>query len=696
MLLSYGFSHLPFGSLAYRVNFMSAVWGAVTVGLLFLCARRVGCNRLASIVAALGLGHGVTFWSVAVVAEVYTLTTVLLAATLLALLRWGQTRSHGAYYVAVMLMGLNLGHHTTTFLFVPAFAAYVLSIDTPWVFHTRRLAATLGLTALGFLPYAFIAIRTWQGAPYVETPITNLSDFGAAVLAQRWHDDLFVFDIPSLLNERLPLVTTLLAREFSLPGVLIAIVGLGYLLRFRVSQALLFGIGGLLNLLFIVNYEVPGFDFGAFLFPTVLVGWLCVAIALERMWVLLRFFRWPAHALFVSVVMVGSGWHLQQGYAASDRSSEFDEIRRFDALFAQLPTHSVIVTESYLVDSMLRYKLLGESAAGDRDIHGPVPFQSAGLRQLHEEGFSVFAFPGSAVGLRLRGFRFSELFLFEPVQRHLAFGAKGTLVAVAAPRGVTPPLAGSGVGSTVGNVGESFRPTWGLIGVIGTNRKALERWHSEGIQLAVKAGGEIGATGIRAPIDLRVSADVEKATIWRGARPVVTAAGSAVVAELDPDGTLRETHVLRSDTGFDVEFDQTGLQLYRVLDPGLCQDVTATGWTDVSEFARAGKAAVRIPNGSSLEIYMGRDTALGPRLSYVDDESGLAPEARSFTQSHDSQADLRHALDRDGVPNSTIVAESLQIYRLTLEDTVTQAEVAEAMLVLGGIPQFDFRQACSR
>ena len=110
----------------------------------------------------------------------------------------------------------------------------------------------------------------------------------------------------------------------------------------------------------------------------------------------------------------------------------------------------------------------------------------------------------------------------------------------------------------------------------------------------------------------------------------------------------------------------------------------------MSEFARAGKAAVRIPNGSSLEIYMGRDTALGPRLSYVDDESGLALEARSFTQSHDSQADLRRALDRDGVPNSTIVAESLQIYRLTLEDTVTQAEVAEAMLVLGGIPQFAF------
>ena len=97
VLLSYGFSHLPFGSLAYRVNFMSAVWGAVTVGLLFLCARRAGCNRFTSAVAALGLGHGVTFWSVAVVAEVYTLTTVLLAATLLALLRWGQSRSHGAY-----------------------------------------------------------------------------------------------------------------------------------------------------------------------------------------------------------------------------------------------------------------------------------------------------------------------------------------------------------------------------------------------------------------------------------------------------------------------------------------------------------------------------------------------------------------------------------------------------------------------
>ena len=73
---------------------------------------------------------------------------------------------------------------------------------------------------------------------------------------------------------------------------------------------------------------------------------------------------------------------------------------------------------------------------------------------------------------------------------------------------------------------------------------------------------------------------------------------------------------MNSDTRFGVELNQMGLQLYRVLDPGVCQDISETAWTDVSELAWAGKVAVRIPSGSTLNIYVGRDTALGPRFGY--------------------------------------------------------------------------------
>ena len=89
VLLSHAFSYLPIGTLAYRINMLSAVFASLTVGLMFLCGRQVGCGRLMSIIGALGLACGQVFWSVAIVAEVYTLTTAMLAATFFALLRWG-------------------------------------------------------------------------------------------------------------------------------------------------------------------------------------------------------------------------------------------------------------------------------------------------------------------------------------------------------------------------------------------------------------------------------------------------------------------------------------------------------------------------------------------------------------------------------------------------------------------------------
>ena len=59
VLLSHGFSHLPFGSLAYRINLMSAVFGALTVALVFLCGRRAGAGRLSSGIGAFGLACAV-------------------------------------------------------------------------------------------------------------------------------------------------------------------------------------------------------------------------------------------------------------------------------------------------------------------------------------------------------------------------------------------------------------------------------------------------------------------------------------------------------------------------------------------------------------------------------------------------------------------------------------------------------------
>ena len=73
-MLAHLFTYLPFGDPAYRTNLASAVFGVAAVFLLFLAGLRLSDRIFAAVVGALAFAVGNTFWSQAVIAEVYTLT----------------------------------------------------------------------------------------------------------------------------------------------------------------------------------------------------------------------------------------------------------------------------------------------------------------------------------------------------------------------------------------------------------------------------------------------------------------------------------------------------------------------------------------------------------------------------------------------------------------------------------------------
>lgn len=570
-LLSYGFSQLPYGSLAYRINLMSAVFGALTAALVFLCGRRAGAGRLASGIGALGLACGQLFWSTAVVAEVYTLHTALLAAILLSLLSWAETRSATAYFAAVGCVALSVGHHTTMLLLAPTFAAYVLLIDARWALQPRRVVLTAGLLALGLVPYGFIAIRTLQGASYLETRIASLADGVAAVSSRRWQSALFAFDIPTLLRDRVPFVARTLVREFSWPGVVVVAGGVvSVLVRHRPLGVLLVT-AGLTNVLFVLVYDID--EISVFLLPTVLTGWLCATLFVAKIGLVVQRQRVVA-GILVAVLIGWTGWQVERGYSESDRSREFYEIRRFDALFEMLPAESVVVADDYLVNSMFRYKLLGERAGGQRDIRGPLPPKPDEVRRLHEAGFDVIAFARSATALRLEGFRFAELTLFESEERYRRFLSDGT--------------------------------------------------------------AEEGRT--------------EKGR------------------QSDPE---RGVEFDQGRKGFGVAHIRS-MQLYRLLRAGACEELPWGESVDVTRFAREGKVALWMSNGATLDMHVGRDTPLEPRLTYGSGGSSLTLETRQVE-------------DVEFVESSPSVRTEMV---LDLAIRGARTETAEATtLVFGGIPQ---------
>lgn len=118
--ISHQFTKIPIGDIAGRVNLVSAVFGAITLGLLYLILREAGVERGSSFLASLALMVSHTFWSYSVRAEVYTLTLALMAALVWVGLRWYNSGRQVYLVLAGFAFGLGLTAHLIVVLYVPA------------------------------------------------------------------------------------------------------------------------------------------------------------------------------------------------------------------------------------------------------------------------------------------------------------------------------------------------------------------------------------------------------------------------------------------------------------------------------------------------------------------------------------------------------------------------------------------------
>ena len=126
VVVSYVFSLIPFGSLAYRINLMSAVCGAAAAAILFLTLVRLRCHLVVAAVATLGLAFDRLLWGRSTGAEVYALNAALISLMLWTAVRWAETKRDRDLYAMVAVFALSLGNHLTVVSLVPAFAAFVL------------------------------------------------------------------------------------------------------------------------------------------------------------------------------------------------------------------------------------------------------------------------------------------------------------------------------------------------------------------------------------------------------------------------------------------------------------------------------------------------------------------------------------------------------------------------------------------
>ena len=206
-MATWAFGRLPIGTLAYRINLFSAVCGALTCLCIFLTARRLGVTRLLSVASALTAATSYPVWSNSVTAEVYTLAAVLSGFAVYWLIAFAQTGAVWRLYAACAMWACGFGNHLTIVGILPAAVIYGVVKDRS-VLRPRVALTAACIGILGVLQYGFIALRTIQGAPYLEARATTIQGVFDVIIARdvSWarfyqaQSAVAAIEVPMLLN----------------------------------------------------------------------------------------------------------------------------------------------------------------------------------------------------------------------------------------------------------------------------------------------------------------------------------------------------------------------------------------------------------------------------------------------------------------------------------------------------------------
>lgn len=149
------FTQLPFGDLAWRVNLSSAVFAAITIGVVFYIMCLLNLPIVIAWAGSLTLAISHTFWLHAVRAEVYSLFLLVLVIIVALLLKWHKspTKTH-LLYLGLLLIGLALATHLLIITFFPAI--FYLIVATKKKNSNQIYMLSVCATMLGLFLYLFM------------------------------------------------------------------------------------------------------------------------------------------------------------------------------------------------------------------------------------------------------------------------------------------------------------------------------------------------------------------------------------------------------------------------------------------------------------------------------------------------------------------------------------------------------------
>ncbi len=300
VLIGYVWSHvIPIGTVAYRMNLLSAVSAALACGLMVFLLHRVTGNLPVAVIAALTQAFGLEFWTQAVIADKYGFNALFGVGVAGLALWWSKDRDkpYGdrLLYVLSGAFGLALLHHRSVMLFGVGLALMVLVKERLALWRNRRrtlicLALVFG-PALVIYPTVLPWLRSRDLTPLSWQP-TSASDWLDWILERHIVMGRFLTtDQPDTIPSRLLQYVQGVTIEYSILVIAVAVVGLVAVGLQDPGAALFLGVSYALSALLAANFRGYQRIFIYFV-PSYMLLSTAWGLGLDALWRLVR--RWLA------------------------------------------------------------------------------------------------------------------------------------------------------------------------------------------------------------------------------------------------------------------------------------------------------------------------------------------------------------------------------------------------------------------
>lgn len=342
---------LPWVSPAMAINAASALFAASCCGALAGLLYGRGVRPVVALATALALAFSRTFWSQAVIAEVYGLALLLVVLVLAQALRVCESKEPRQVLLLGWLMGLGLTAHLMQVLVWPGVVA-ILTWRWPALWRRPLLLAQGMLAALGgYSLVAYLPLRNGRGAGFHWGPLDDLTALWQHLSGALYRSSFFSFPLEGmLLNAQRWLEQA--AGEFHFTLVPLVVWG-GWAAWNRDRNTFVL-VGGAIacNLIAALNYHRDPNGLPVFYLLSVVGLAVWLGMGLDALISRVRsVVSVPLAALVVALVLTAH-------YEESDRSENWVADRYGRDILADLPEGAILITEgddaAFVLDYLLR------------------------------------------------------------------------------------------------------------------------------------------------------------------------------------------------------------------------------------------------------------------------------------------------------------------------------------------------------